>query len=161
MILKPKYLLYFLFSAAAVALLLAYITQYGFGYRPCVLCLYQRIPFYGIVVVTVLGLITPKESIKRYAIYISLMFLLFNSGLAFYHALVEKKVLKFNSACTSSLSGIESVEEMEKQLTEDVVRCDEPAFKIFGLSMAGWNAIYCLALVLFAAINLVKPRKLI
>jgi disulfide bond formation protein DsbB len=28
------------------------------------------------------------------------------------------------------------------------VRCDEPSFKFLEISMAGWNVLYCLALIL-------------
>ncbi len=42
-----------IFAVSATALANAYIAQYAFGQEPCVLCLYQRVPY---AVAGVLGL---------------------------------------------------------------------------------------------------------
>ena len=40
-----------------------------------------------------------------------------------------------------------SVEELQARIQGSAaVRCDEPAFRVLGLSMAGWNAVYALGL---------------
>ena len=45
-----------LLASSSLALCLAYISQYIFGYQPCILCLYQRIPFFIIVFLSAIGL---------------------------------------------------------------------------------------------------------
>ena len=42
-----------------------------------------------------------------------------------------------------------SIEEMrEAILGSAAVRCDQPAFVLLGLSMAGWNALYASAMAM-------------
>ena len=52
-VLTPRYVLFGAMLASAGALTTALIAQYGFGFEPCVLCSYQRIPY---AVVLVFGL---------------------------------------------------------------------------------------------------------
>jgi disulfide bond formation protein DsbB len=40
-----------------------------------------------------------------------------------------------------------------------VVRCDEPAFVLLGLSMAGWNAVFATALATALALRALRPRR--
>jgi disulfide bond formation protein DsbB len=43
--------------------------------------------------------------------------------------------------------------------TTHVVRCDEPALRIFGLSLAGWNVIVCLMLATGSAAATIAARR--
>ncbi len=50
---------------------------------------------------------------------------------------------------------------MEQILTAPLVRCDEIAWQMLGLSMAGWNALLSagLAMLWLAALVLILRRK--
>jgi disulfide bond formation protein DsbB len=75
--------------------------------------------------------------------------------LAVYHAGVEYGWFPGFTACTSAISlGNNDVAALRDQLLNaPVVRCDVPGFVLFGISMAGYNAILSLiaGLVLLAA----------
>jgi disulfide bond formation protein DsbB len=44
-----------------------------------------------------------------------------------------------------------TIEELRRQLeATPVVRCDEPAWTLFGISMAGYNVLISLALAAFS-----------
>ena len=146
--LTPKHLLIFLFSAAIFALFLAYVSQYVFGLQPCELCFWQRKPFFAIIAVVASFLVIPPlKKHQNLAIKIAVFLLLINAIIAFYHAGVEQKWFKGLDSCSSTASQPETLEELKLSLEKTKsVRCDQPQFIFLGLSMAGWNVLYCLGL---------------
>ncbi len=146
-------LLLLLFCVAGFALILAYISQFIFDYQPCILCVYQRWPFFAIIAVSGIALGFFKLKKLKNSLFFFCVFLLFcNAALAFYHSGVEKKIFKGPANCSVlSLEKIEDLEELRTAiLNTKAVRCDEPNFKFLHLSMANWNLIYCLVCAAFA-----------
>ncbi|MEK9719351.1 MAG: disulfide bond formation protein B, partial [Candidatus Puniceispirillum sp.] len=57
--------------------------------------------------------------------------------------------------CTANLSLDGNISQITDQLlATPVVRCDDVAWSLFGLSMAGWNALISLDIVAVALISL-------
>lgn len=163
--LKIKYsyknLLLFLASASALALIMAYVSQYIFGLKPCILCLHQRKPFFIIIAISAIFLLIGKlKKQQSLAILLVLIMLLINAGIATYHAGVEYKVFAGPDTCSSMENEPSDFETLKKMIeSEPAVRCDQPSFVFLGLSMAGWNVIYCLGLFIFSIFFLRKVRK--
>jgi disulfide bond formation protein DsbB len=64
------------------------------------------------------------------------------AGIGVYHAGVEQMWWQGPTTCTSQSIGGLSTEDLLNQIMEaPVVRCDEIAWSLFGLSMAAWNAV--------------------
>jgi disulfide bond formation protein DsbB len=147
--LNQKHLLIFLFAASVFALFGAYISQYIFGLQPCQLCFWQRKPFF--IVIILAGLFLAIPGLKKYqnsAIKIAALLLLINAAIAFYHAGVEKKWFEGLDSCSIVSDQSDSLEDLKIALENTrAVRCDQPQFIFLGLSMAGWNALYCLGIV--------------
>ncbi len=144
----PKLILSFLLFASFSALAGAYISQYFFGLQPCPLCLYQRIPYFLVIFIILFTIFLKKEEWLKIIIKITLLILIFNGFLALYHVGVEQKIFIFDK-CANLISNTTNLEDLKQQLLQTkAVRCDEPQFILFGISMAGWNAIYCFGLVL-------------
>ncbi|MBU6338450.1 MAG: disulfide bond formation protein B [Rickettsiales bacterium] len=141
----------FLLISSIAALCFAYISQYVFDMQPCVLCFYQRKPFFAIIALTSLTLIFFKsEKFKKISIYLCALLLLINIGIASYHVGVENKIFKGPTTCSASqnLNEITDLEELKIAINNTkAIKCDEPAFIFLGVSMAGWNVIYCLGLI--------------
>ena len=71
------------------------------------------------------------------------------SALGVFHTGVERGWWEGPSTCTSSGSNGLSTEELFEQImTAPLVRCDEVAWQMLGLSMASWNALIALGLAL-------------
>ncbi len=152
-----KKLLIFLLTASIFALTFAYISQFVFGFQPCILCLHQRKPFFGIIALTTLALIFfKKENLQKIAFFFCIIFLLINSGIATYHVGVEQKIFHGPTVCSSqNLDEIQNLAELEKALlATKAVRCDEPEFFFLKLSMAAWNLIFCTALAVLSLLLL-------
>ena len=65
-----------------------------------------------------------------------------SAALAYYHVGVEQHWFAGPSACTGSVTGASSIEALKAQLlARQPVNCDEPAWRLFGISLAGWNLL--------------------
>ncbi len=142
-----------LLCAAIFALVSAYISQFVFDYQPCILCLYQRTPFFAVIALSSLSLITKK--FQKIAVIFCVIFLTINFGIASYHVGVEQKIFAGPTTCASpNLNDFDDLEDLRIALEKTkAVRCDEPQFFFLGLSMAAWNAIYCAFLALYFGLN--------
>jgi disulfide bond formation protein DsbB len=155
-------ILFFLIFAAFFALSFAYIGQYFFGLLPCNLCLYERKPFFAIIAICLLILVFFKDKkAKKFAILLSLFFLLINAATAIYHVGVEQKIFKLSESCNSAIKeNYSSIEELKKLLAHaPLSRCDEPQFFFLGLSMAAWNIFYCLGLFIITLALYCQAKK--
>lgn len=136
---------------SAMALGAAYVAQYGFGLHPCVLCLYQRVPFWAIIALGVIGAAWNKYP-RAFLGLISALFAA-NTVIAFYHTGVEQKWWRsFLEGCsTPDLSG--SIDDLMARIeSAPVTTCDAIPWvdPLLGLSMANWNVAFCGVLALLA-----------
>ena len=140
-----------LLSCSVLALIFAYVSQYFFGLEPCILCFHQRKPFYFVAILAFLGrFLIKKRSRQKLIILLSVSLLIVNAGIAFFHAGVEKKFFKGPTGCSSlSLEDVQDVQELARIIeSTSAIRCDEPKFYFLGITMAGWNFLYCISLII-------------
>lgn len=143
---RPVLALILLISVAALAA--AFTAQFVFGLQPCILCYWQRVPFYGAAALAVLALLPGVGRRVRVAV-IALCGLLFliNSGIAVFHVGVEQLWWAGTEACGGEPVTALSVEDMQRMMRAPIqARCDEVAWSLFGISMAGYNVVFSLVL---------------
>ncbi|MDP4795640.1 MAG: disulfide bond formation protein B [Rhodospirillales bacterium] len=149
---------WFLLAAAAGPLGTAYIAQFGFGYDPCVLCLYQRVPY---ALITLLGFaalyfVTPVMR-QRIALVAGVVFLV-GGGIALYHVGVEQHWWTSAAPCGSSGEIITTTEDFLAALQKKPVKsCGDIDWTLFGISMATYNVA---ASLFFAATSFWVWRRL-
>jgi disulfide bond formation protein DsbB len=154
--------LIFLLLSSIIALTSAYIAQFGFDYQPCILCLYQRKPFFAVIALAAIALAFFKtEKTKKFAFFFCVFFLLINVGIATYHVGVEKKIFQGPTTCSSeNLDNLNDLEDLRIALMRTkAIRCDVPSFVFLSLSMAAWNVLYC-AGTAFVALFLFNRKRL-
>src|SRR6185437_14038799 len=94
----------------------ALLFQYVGGLQPCELCLYERWPYYAMLVLSALALAAGRRGVSVWI-----------TGIAFYHVGVEQHWFAGPTACTGSAGRGGSIEDFRKQLmAQQPVRCDEP-----------------------------------
>jgi disulfide bond formation protein DsbB len=131
-------------AGSAALLIAAFAFQYLGGLAPCKLCLWQRWPHAGAVLLGAVGLAMPSVLIAR----LGAAAVATSGGLGIYHTGVERGWWEGPTTCTSgSVEGLTPAELMEQILAAPLIRCDEVAWQMFGLSMASWNAIASFALM--------------
>jgi disulfide bond formation protein DsbB len=152
-------------AIGAATILGAYFFQYVLGLPPCPLCLEQRIPYYiaiPLALVTAFGasLGAPAWRLRMgFALLAAAM--LVSAGLGVYHAGIEWKFWPGPTECSGALPPLGGNIDLLKQVqTTAVVRCDEAAWRLFGLSLAGYNVLISAGLALFAGLFAVRsaPR---
>jgi disulfide bond formation protein DsbB len=151
----------FVAAASIVVLGTALASQYIGGLRPCELCFWQRYPYWATIALGVLGVVVARRSAKLAAGLTALAGLVFlvGAGIAFFHVGVEHHWWAGTSSCGAFGGPIQSLEDLRRQLEgAPIVRCDEPAWTMAGISMAGYNMLVSLAL---AAIALAGARRML
>ena len=134
-------------AGAGSALLLA--AALGFqaaGYAPCELCVLQRWPH---LAAAILGGVIALTGWRRGLAVLGLVAALAALGLAVWHTGVEMRLWAGPQHCSGAVSGLATMapgDLMAALSRAPVVRCDEVAWSLFGISMAGWNAICSAAL---------------
>jgi disulfide bond formation protein DsbB len=145
-----------------------FFFQYVLGYPPCPLCLDQRKAFYVAVPLAALVLLGASYGASRKVLLLGFaaiaVAMLWNTGLSAYHAGVEWKFWPGPTDCSGPINRIGSTTDLMKSLQDiRIVRCDEAAWRLFGISLAGYDVIVSFALVLAAAFGfwrtLGRPRE--
>ena len=161
---QPVAALALLALAAASALGVALVAQYGFGLQPCELCVYQRWPLLAVAVLCAAAalvlLARPRAvSLSSGALALAGALLLLDAGIAGFHVGVEQGWWEGTDSCTGPAGQAKTLAELKAQImATPIVRCDEVAFSLFGISMAGYNLIYCLVLAAFAGAAIRRRR---
>lgn len=143
-----------LVTGSALALAAAWYFQLVVGLAPCPLCLDQRLPYYAAIPLGLLAFAaarTGRTTLARVLLGIIGLAMVGNTGLAIFHAGVEWKFWSGPTACTGAPVMTGNVLSALKGAR--VPRCDEAAWRLFGVSMAGWNALIAagMAVVAFGA----------
>jgi disulfide bond formation protein DsbB len=129
------------------ALATAYIAEIFFGLEPCPLCLYQRIPFALTGVLALLALAGPLSGrLERTVINVCGLVFLIGGAIAVYHVGVEQHWWA-SAACPGGSPATLTFEQMQQALTSGEPKaCDTVDWRLFGISMAGYNIVYSFAL---------------
>jgi disulfide bond formation protein DsbB len=143
-------------AVGAATILGALIFQYGFGLKPCPLCLEQRYAYYFAIPLAVMVLLGDQVGASRKVLLAALLAIAlgmaWNAGLGAYHAGVEWKWWAGPQECSGALEDLGSAGGLLNKLQSiSVVRCDDAAWRFLGLSLAGYNALISLALAAVAA----------
>jgi disulfide bond formation protein DsbB len=141
-----------IFMAAAGALIFAFIMQYGFDVEPCVLCLWQRVPFAVAALLSLTALLwKPYGHLTIIILMICAAVFAVGAGLAIFHTGVELHWWLGTSGCAIQPLHGSSVEDLRTELLHTVVaRCDQISWRFLGLSMANWNVPFSSALAIFS-----------
>jgi disulfide bond formation protein DsbB len=141
--------------AAAVATIAGAWTFEALGYAPCELCLKQRIPYYlgmPLAALTALAAHRGRDRLARAGLVVLALLFAADAVLALYHSGVELKLFAGPSDCSGAMNRAASVDDFLKQLqTTRVVRCDQPALWVFGLTLSNWNVAISAVLAALAA----------
>ena len=140
--------------ASATALAAAFIGQYGFELQPCVLCVYQRWPYVIVNALSVIALGLHGRKLGRKlatgALLVSALTLVTGTGIAAYHVGVEQHWWAGSEGCAGTGGTAQTLEALRAQImATPVTRCDEVAFSLFGVSMAGYNVLFSFGLALY------------
>ncbi|KLI64776.1 disulfide bond formation protein B [Aurantiacibacter marinus] len=110
----------------------AYISQYGFGLFPCEMCWWQRWPHFAAIALALLSTAASSKSMgpKRILIALAAGGVLTSGLIGAFHAGVEYGWWEGITGCTGN-----------DYNSFDLIRCDVAPWTLFGISLAGFNAL--------------------
>ncbi len=147
------------------ALAAAVISQYWGGLQPCVLCMYQRYAYLGAIAFGLIALIAgPRSNPRRAAVALAGLAFLTGAAIAAFHVGVEQLWWRGTSECHAPVFDPNAaIADLRKQLLGTrFVPCDEVQWSLFGISMAGYNALASLGFAVAsfrAAFHTKGPRS--
>lgn len=155
-----------LFAVLAAAAMLA--TAHAFetfgGYAPCMLCLRQREVYWVILGVGLLFMVlvrTPGGPRWRAATcWVLAAGFLVSCGVAAYHAGAEWKFWPGPQSCSGTASV--NMADMQAFLAGAKVKppsCEVAAWRMAGLSMAGWNVLVSLGLAVLSVLAALREHS--
>jgi disulfide bond formation protein DsbB len=123
----------------------AYAFQYIGGLYPCEMCWWQRYPHAVAILLAALAFTAPAASSRSRTLVLLAAVAIAISGLiGVYHAGVEMKIFEGFTTCTSTAKAASTQELLKQLMKVPLIRCDQVQWSLFGISMAGWNAIFSL-----------------
>jgi disulfide bond formation protein DsbB len=115
----------------------AYVSEYGFGLFPCEMCWWQRYPHFVAIGLALLSTVTRgKEALLAFAA----LAIMISGAIGAFHAGVEYGWWQGITAC-ANLAGAGGGDPLAAIMNAPLVRCDTAPWLLFGISLAGWNAL--------------------
>ncbi len=155
--LSTKKIVLYLLIYSILSLSFVLFLEYVLNYKPCQLCLYQRIPYLLILIFSFVGFFFSKN---LYWLYTIMIFFISSTIISGYHSGIEFGLLNESSSCASN--SIESLDKTKllESLSNSMPNCKDIEFKLFGLSLATINFLisFALSFSIYFKINYEKNR---
>ena len=146
--LKKKNFFIITFLVSLFVLISAYFIEYVLGHQPCNLCLIERIPYMGALIIIIINY--KFNHLEKYLILLLVFVFLAGTLISLYHLGIEQGFIKESFVCDlKNSSKILTKEEILQQLKEKMVSCKDVTFKIFGFSLTTLNIIISLLITIF------------
>lgn len=133
---------------AALGSLLMILGAWGFQYigglAPCKLCYWQRYPHMAAVPIGALAMLVPGLLLP----FAGSVAAAATAAVGIYHTGVERSWWPGPDTCSSGdIGGLSTDQLMDQILTAPLMQCDQVAWEMLGLSMASWNALISVGLM--------------
>lgn len=150
---------------SAFSLAAAYTAEFVYGLEPCILCLYQRVPFALSLLVSASVFINREKMVKPVIAANGLLYFV-NGCIAFYHTGVEQKWwISAVEACEFDFANL-ATQEAPKDLLSHILKtpavpCDVIPWSdpVLGLSMANYNIMLGLGVAAASALSLYLMQR--
>ena len=138
MVLEKKFKIFYLLIIllCITSIFYAFFVEFFLGYKPCILCKYQRVPYILGLIVALFGFF--KSSNTRIIIYIFLIFLL-SMTLSGYHVGIEQELYQSFFNCSDDNLSILEEGKLLESLNVINSDCRNVNFAVFGISLATIN----------------------
>lgn len=152
---KVNRLLLMSFAFAIIALFFSFLSQFFWKIEPCRLCLYQRVPLFAIIPLSIFGLCNEIKLLPILLIRLAFCTLAILGG---YHLLIQLHMIADPCAVPQS---IKSLQDFKDILSQSHIPCAINAFSILGVPVSGYNLAFAIlfALILPWQINDQKTNK--
>ena len=142
--------LFFLFFSALV-LLLVYYLEFFLGVEPCKLCIYQRFPYFIVILLAISSLLIKDLRIKKLTFIFYILIFSISLIMSIYNFGIEKNLWNTLTGCEANIKSFSNGNNLKEYLlNKDYVSCSDVSFKFLGISLAGYNIIVSFVLLIFS-----------
>ena len=145
-----------IFSLSFFSLAAALYIEYVLGIKPCILCIYQRIPYAIALLISVCAFFINNKKILL--VILALTFIL-SALISGYHVSIEKGFIEPIFSCTSDNINALEKGEILKSLNNIQPNCKDVDFSLFGISLATLNLINSFVLTVVIVYILKYAKK--
>ena len=140
MVLEKKFKIFYLFIIllCVTSIFYAFFVEFFLGYKPCILCKYQRVPYALGLIIGFFGFFKPSNT--KICIYIFLTFLI-SMILSGYHVGIEQKLYQSIFNCSDDNLSILEKGKLLESLCVINPDCRNVNFAVFGVSLATINFV--------------------
>ena len=132
-------------SLSFFSLAAALYVEYILSFKPCVLCIYQRIPYAIALLISLIAFFNGNK--KKLLLILGLTFMA-SVLLSGYHVGIEKGIIEPIFSCTGDNINALEKEEILKSLNNIQPDCRDVDFSLFGISLATLNFIISFVLTI-------------
>ena len=153
-----RYFFLFTFTVSFFSLAAALYIEYVLGFKPCILCLYQRIPYTLALIISLIAFSYNNKNILLKFLLLTFISSILISG---YHVSIENGIIEPVFSCTGENTNIIDKEEILKSLKDNTqVDCKDVNFSLFGVSLATLNFInsFVFTLIIVYIIKYAKKK---
>lgn len=122
----------------------AWGSQLFGGLYPCEMCHWQRWPHYAALPLALIALLVPQRAVQLLFVLLATIAIAISGAIGVAHAGVEYHWWQGFTACTAPVGHGDGMDMLVAALRRPIVRCDVPQWSLFGISLAGFNAIISL-----------------
>jgi disulfide bond formation protein DsbB len=110
------------------------------------MCWWQRYPHIAAIILAALAFVAPGAGAKRALVLLAALAIIVSGAIGAFHAGVEYHWWEGITACSSTMtgSGGSPGDMLARIMNAPVVRCDVAQWTLFGISLAGFNALLSL-----------------
>ena len=119
-----------------------YVAQYGFGLAPCEMCWWQRYPHFAAIGLALAALVARGTRLGDAFVRLAALAVAISGLIGAFHAGVEYGWWTGPTACSSTQLGSDPLASI---MNAPLIRCDTPAWTLFGVSLAGFNFLISVA----------------
>ena len=133
------------FAISFFSLAAAIYIEYILNFKPCLLCVYQRIPYAIALLISLTAFFFGNKNISLIILGLTFLSGILLSG---YHVSIEKGFIEPIFSCTGENIKALEKEEILKSLNNIQPGCKDVDFSIFGVSLATLNFIISFVLTI-------------
>ncbi|RYE03008.1 MAG: disulfide bond formation protein B [Sphingomonadales bacterium] len=127
-------------------------SQFFGGLVPCEMCHWQRWPHYAAIIVAAVSFAVPHRPTRMLFILFAAVLIALSGGIGAFHAGVEYHWWLGITPCSTDVAQGDPMKILMEQIGKPLIRCDAAQWQLFGISLAGFNAILSIvgAVAIFA-----------
>lgn len=129
----------------AILLVGALGSQIIGGLYPCDMCHWQRWPHYAAVALAFAAFLVGRGRLACALVLLAGFSIFISGAIGVFHAGVEYGWWEGITTCSTVAHAGSSADILAQIMATPIIRCDQPQWTLFGISLAGFNALFSIS----------------